>query len=202
MRQIVLLASLLSLLFIAGLRGENAAESPPHVRIVDPQLRHLFREGLAASLTLRALAHRIDHSDVVVYLRAEGHPRDRLEGRLQFIGAAGGLRYLLVNVSATSSHMRRLALIGHELQHAAEVADAPHVIDARSLEQEYRRIGYPNRMVRLNYATYETCAAVRATELILKELVGRTAPGHVAAGTGLAPAPMEAVWSLAAVDDD
>lgn len=153
------------------LRGEASPLPAPHVRIADPELRRLFDAGLAVSPTLHALVQRLEHSDVVAYIRFE-EPRAGIDGSLQFVSTAAGIRYLLIRVERLPTRSRQLALIGHELQHAVEVATAPHVVDQQTFVQEYERIGHARHRGQ-QPRRFETLAALAAGERVLKELDGR-----------------------------
>ena len=164
----------------------------PHVRIADPELRRLFDAGLVASPTLRALLLRLDSSDVVAYIRLEEPRRDGIDGSLQFVSAAAGMRYLLIRVVRMPTRGRQLALIAHELQHAVEVATAPQIVDLQTFTQEYERIGQASHYRRHRVRSFETHAALATGERVLKELDGRDLrrhprPPELAALTALAP---------------
>jgi hypothetical protein len=145
-----------------GLRG--------HLRTTDDRLRRLLELGTRTSPTFRALVHRLLESDVVVYLwcdRADAAPSD---GRLTFVSAVGGYRYVVVRLVRFHSRERQIALMAHELRHAIEIADAPHVVDEQSLEREYRRIGYMSRPPTADRRTFDTRAAVDAGWQVMREL--------------------------------
>lgn len=55
-----------------------------------------------------------------------------------------------------TGHVELVAILGHELQHAAEIAAAPWVHDAGTLARLYRRIG-----LRLGSNAFDTAAAQR-----------------------------------------
>src|SRR5262245_831054 len=74
-----------------GLRG--------HIRTTDDRLRRLLDVGMRGSPTFRALVKRLLASDVVVYLWCNGTKSAALDGRLTFLSAAGGLRYLVVQLA-------------------------------------------------------------------------------------------------------
>ena len=141
-----------------------------HLRTTDDRLRRLLELGTRTSPTFRTLVGRLLHSDVVVYLwcdRADIAPSD---GRLTFVSAAGGYRYVVVRLVRIHSRERQIALMAHELRHAVEIADAPDVVDAESLEHEYRRIGHlsgaqPGRLM------FDTRAAVDAGVQVMNELM-------------------------------
>ena len=92
-----------------------------------------------------------------------------LGGFLEFIGGAGTERYLKITVGSLHHMNVMVALLGHELQHAAELADAPSVRSPREFVAFYRRIGLPSGTQR-----YDSAAA-RATGLkVQSELRRRT----------------------------
>lgn len=144
------------------------ADSQRHVRTTNPLMLRLIREGEQRSTTFRALIRRLEQSDVIVYLECGGGTAPR-GGRLTFISAAGGLRYVQVHVAQLTYLDQQLAIIGHELRHAVEVADAPEVIDEASLAREYTRIGYVNPRVITGIA-FDSDAAVRAGYQVLREI--------------------------------
>lgn len=141
-----------------------------HVRTTDSRLHRLLRRGVNVSTTFRALVERLRHSDVVVYLECDGRTHDG--GRLTFVSSVAGRRYVRVRVARIMSVERQIAIIGHELRHAVEIADAPDVIDASSMAKAYERIGYPNRAARLSGLAYDSTAAVQAGNQVLREMVG------------------------------
>ena len=192
MPRTVLPSLVLAAIIAVTLHGEASPLPAPHVRIADPELRRLFDAGLAVSPTLHALVDRLDHSDVVAYIRFE-EPRAGIDGSLQFVSAAAGVRYLLIRVERLPTRSRQLALIGHELQHAVEVATAPHVVDQQTFMQEYERIGHARHHPGQQARRFETPAALAAGERVLKELDGRDLRqprrrhAELAARTAMAP---------------
>ena len=145
------------------------AEDIVRIRTMAPYLDDFLREGMANSATFRALVERIERSDLVVYI-APGTLDSRLRGRLKFIGASGTTRYLRIEVGWQGSEARSIASLGHELQHAVEVADAPSVRDEASFGREFARIGYPSSAVQFGEDRYDTRAAVDSGFRIWQEL--------------------------------
>jgi hypothetical protein len=142
-----------------------------HLRTTDRRLHRLVHEGLRTSDTFRGLVERLHRSDVVVYLECDGSFRPA-GGRLTFVSSVGGFRYVHVRVSRLMSRDQQIAVIGHELRHAVEIADAPEVLDASSLAVAYGRIGYTNP--RAPGLAFDTHAAVQAGYQVLQELSGRS----------------------------
>jgi hypothetical protein len=139
------------------------------IRPLAPYLEDLLQEGTASSATFRELVERIRRSDLIVYV-SPGTLDSRLRGRLKFIGAAGNTRYLRIQVGWQASAARSIASLGHELQHAVEVADAPTIRDEESFGREFARIGFPSSAVQLGEDRYDTRAAVDAGYQIWQEL--------------------------------
>jgi hypothetical protein len=158
-----------------SMAAEPIAENPrrPPIRSTDRRLRSLLEEGLRTSPTLRALVARLHASDVVVYLQCDGPGAP--DGRLTFLSAVGGYRYVVVRMSRFS-RMQQIAMMAHELQHAVEIAETPAIVDGESLVREYKRIGYVNTLSPLPGVAFDTQAAVRAGERVMKELMQENFP--------------------------
>jgi hypothetical protein len=118
------------------------------------------------------MVHRLRQSDVVVYLECGGSGARSTDGRLTFVSAAGGVRYVHIRVARLASADVQIALIGHELRHAVEIADAPGVIDEDSLAREYERIGFLNAR-QIAGTSYDSDAAVAAGYQVLRDLTGK-----------------------------
>ncbi len=155
-----------------ALSAETIAEDRRrHIRTTDPRLIRLLRDGVRASDTFRRLVDRLNRSDVVVYLDCGGG-RATADGRLTFISAVGGYRYVHVRVARLPSADIQIALIGHEPQHAVEIADAPGVVDSLSLAREYQRIGFLSPRITPG-VSFDSDAAVEAGNRVLRELTGK-----------------------------
>jgi hypothetical protein len=77
----------------------------------------------------------------------------------------------MVRLKRVGTREQLIALIGHELQHAVEIADAPSVVDSRSLRMEYQRIGYLTRRFRGPRLSFDTRAANDIGHRVLREIV-------------------------------
>jgi hypothetical protein len=175
------LSLVLALVFVA-LPGAASAEllrtsfHPPHIRTVEPRLKFVISQGVQASTTFRALVAQLEQSDVVVYLEYERCVRrdaTSLAGRLTFVSAAGGFRYVRVRVRSFASLNQEIAIVAHELQHAVEVADRPAIVDAASMLHEYSRFG---RMTGITASgpTFDTRTAIDVGFQVQRELRSTT----------------------------
>jgi hypothetical protein len=160
----------LSTALLAAAPHDRRAHTLERIRTTDRRMRKLLDQGLRISPSLRALVHRLERSDVVVYVECEGHAQARVAGRLMFVSAAGGLRYVVVRLARLPA-AQQIAILAHELQHAVEIAETPAIVDAPSLAREYLRIGHVNRWSAAEGIAFDTDAAVEMGEKVLGEIV-------------------------------
>jgi hypothetical protein len=136
----------------------------------------LIKEGSERSATFRTLVDRIDHSDGIVYVEPGICAFGRVNACvLLFMTTTQRNRYVRILVTPDThrvSHDQVLALIAHELQHAREVIEHASVIDVRTMEEMYRRIGTP---LTGHQRGYETSDARAAGDTVLSELSAKHA---------------------------
>ena len=126
---------------VAPARAQDRQSSPPHVRPENPELAALVHDAAERSPVIRGMLDQLEQSDVVVYLRFRTFASTGLDGHLVFLTAAAGKRYLLIELACVRVDSVRIATLGHELHHALEVAEAPSVVDTKTMAKLYTRIG-------------------------------------------------------------
>jgi hypothetical protein len=137
-----------------------------HVRTTDRTMRKLLTAGYTHSPTFAALVERLERSDLYVYVEEVSRLPGALEGRLLVLPRAHGFRYVRIQIARRGGPNDSIAVLGHELRHAIEVADDPAVFDTQSLIALYRRIGIDR-----GNNEYDTLAAQETGRRVLKELV-------------------------------
>lgn len=152
----------------AGDHGRHCEPRDPHIRATAPALASALAEGVLESPTLEALVERIEASDLLVYLTFDRAMMPSTAGHITLMGSAGGRRYVRLSVNPRFDGRQRLAILGHELRHAVEIADAEAVIDQPSLRSLYRRIGF-----RSGERSFESDAAIAAGRQVQDELARR-----------------------------
>jgi hypothetical protein len=65
--------------------------------------------------------------------------------RTVLMGAGTNTRYVRVTLHRMTSSDNLIELLGHELQHAVEIAQAPEVRDPDTMRALYNRIGFNRR---------------------------------------------------------
>ena len=152
---------LLGLMLVPSSTVTAEATSPfRRVRAFDPAVAALIVRGAASSITLRALINQIERSDVIVHVERVTRPGRGLAGATRFVTRAGGQRYVRITLYGYRSLHQTIALIGHELQHAVEVATAGWVVDHATCLELFHAIG--RRTCDPRRICYETEAAVQA----------------------------------------
>jgi hypothetical protein len=167
--------SLLPTLFCAGLITSSVSASKAdmldspyrHVRTASARVQHLLETGVSRSPTFASLVALLNASDVIVYIEQTADMPRTLEGRLLLLPLANHQRYLRIQINRSGAPTDLISLMGHELRHAIEVADATDVRDEGALERLYQRIGMRSAAIH----TYDTNAAQTTGRRVRKELL-------------------------------
>jgi hypothetical protein len=154
-------------LALAPFDASAALDSPHrHVRSQDRAVRQLLKHGFTHSLTFRNLMARLERSDVIVYIQEVGWLPGAIDGRMMMLPNAHGQRYVRIQIKMHGAPDDDVALIGHELQHAIEVAEATGVNDEATLTALYERIGTHGGL-----HVYDTLAAREIGRIVKRELL-------------------------------
>jgi hypothetical protein len=119
----------------------DAGDNPLPVRSNSPWGLALIAEGSEGSSSFRALVERLRETHLIVYVEPVWRMPGVMAASTSFLGGPADFRYLRVSVDVRMTRRAQVAYLAHELQHATEIADAPEVVDAATLETYYRRVG-------------------------------------------------------------
>ncbi len=147
----------------------SAKTHDDRLRTLDQRIEELLQDGIVRSETFRALVQRLAGGSVVVYLRYETLPED-IHGRLSFLTAAAGTRYVLVALTADLDAFRSIVVLGHELRHAVEVLEQPEIVDERTFVLAYEQATYRRKQFADGRMGFDTVAAVHAGLDVWKDL--------------------------------
>src|SRR3954468_7401953 len=137
-----------------------------HIRAMHDSTRALLRRGFRESPSFAALVKRLQQSDVYVYIEQVDRLPGGLEGRLMMLPRAHEHRYVRIQLAMRGAPEDCIAVLGHELQHAVEVADAEDVFDEAGMNRLYQKIG-----IRGGEHLYDTAAAQQMGRTVRRELV-------------------------------
>ncbi len=166
-RWIVALAALLLILAHAPLA--QAGINDRHVRPTMRGGQQLLDEDMNRSATVRALVERLERSDLIVYVQTRFFTSHSARGRLIFVSASAGRRYVVVEVACGESWNTQLSTLGHELRHAVEIADAGWVRSPADMAAFYASAGMQIAF-EAGHEAFETLAAQVAGQRVLREL--------------------------------
>lgn len=169
-RRLRALAAAGACVLAAAVPGAAKDRPASHVRAESADLRQLVSDTAERSPTFRSLVEALDHSDVIVYVQVKVMDSGMLDGRTGFLATARGTRYLMIELAFGRTHVVQSATLGHELQHALEIASASWVVDPATLERYYSRMGEPSG-ARTGYTMFETRAARETGERVREELI-------------------------------
>jgi len=152
--------------------GPALAQAPvraPHMRPENRDARRFVEEAAEASPTVRDLLERLEESDVFVYVRFRAFSEIGLDGRLRFLAAGAAGRFLVVELACVRTRIDQIAIFGHELHHALEIAAAPSIVSVATLAAHYQRIGTETSGV-AGTRTFETRSARVTAGIVRKEV--------------------------------
>jgi hypothetical protein len=163
--------------------GQAAAVEPvfpqpwTHVLPLSRGAISLMADAVERSPLVASLMAELERTDIVVYITDEMPQVTGPSSYLVFLSCDATVRYVLVRIAPWRiSSYERIGLLGHELQHALEVAAAPEVRDAIGLSGLYRRIGWEWRN-----GSFETAAAKAMGNRVRGEVSQSAARKRVAA---------------------
>jgi len=169
----VMAAAIAVVVFATSARAGPAGDAATRrVRALDVRIEALVEDGARRSPLFRALLEAIERSTVIVYVESRMLPPG-LSGRLTLAGAATPpWRYLRIDIECRQSRDAQIATLGHELQHAVEIAGAGAIVDQRSIQKLYGRIGFA---VDTSRRQFESEAARAAGAQVRRDLSSRAA---------------------------
>ena len=136
-----LLAALAIVILPPVLHDAHASELE-RIRSESPLLNRIVTTAYDRSAAFRSLVERIEQSDVIVHLTCDHFKATALAGRTVLASARVGVRYVRVGIRCEQDDASLVAIVGHELQHVAEIAASPDAVDDRSLAHLFESIGF------------------------------------------------------------
>jgi hypothetical protein len=135
------------------------------LRCLDQDASRLVAQAKSWSGSVRLLVERIEQSDLIVFVRMDGL-LTRYRGETRLVTAAPGARYVMVGINPRADIRELVSMLGHELQHVSEIADAPGVRDAAGMLSLFQRIGFPGTTAN----GFETGAAIDVGLQVAREV--------------------------------
>jgi hypothetical protein len=144
----------------------NLGEAGQFVRALDPEAQRILDHAIDGSPTVARMVQELEHDELVVMV--ETAPLSaRFDGNLVLLGSAHQWRFLLIRLEPGGPEPEMGGRLGHELQHALEVASHAEVRDQAGMAQLFSHIG-----VGPIGGPYETYAAKEVGKEVRRELGG------------------------------
>ncbi|OFW04618.1 MAG: hypothetical protein A3H96_09535 [Acidobacteria bacterium RIFCSPLOWO2_02_FULL_67_36] len=126
----------------AGAARQDAGARPivsgTRIRPLDAKAADLLEQGPLRSRTIKRLIDTLEQSDVIVFVSTG---LLMISGETVFVTESSGTRFLRIVLSVPEADDRLLGWLGHELQHAVEIATAPEVTSVETMAAFYRHVG-------------------------------------------------------------
>lgn len=161
-----LLSAALALASMAAMGSEVLVGPSSHVRSVERGVVAALADGISRSPTLHRLVQLLNRSDVIVYIQLVDRLPTTTRGQTLFAADRGNVRYVRIQLKQGLPQDEFLQILGHELQHAAEIAENRQVRCSATLVKLYRRLGAGHS----GPSQFETAAALDAGYQVISEL--------------------------------
>ena len=128
-----------------------------HIRPMDPRAAAILARAVDRSPLVRALVDRLAATNVIIHFGLSHQMPSGVLGMTRFGASGGGYRFLRISLSPALRDDDAVPIVGHELQHAIEIAESD-VAGTADLRRLLEATGY-----RMSGTLFETDAA-RAVE--------------------------------------
>ena len=139
------------------------------VRLIPPRLGELAVLGADRSPTFARLLFELQPLDVIVHVTRSPLPRGAARALTTLGSHTGRVRFIRIQLAEHLLGDDRIAVLGHELVHALEIATEPSVRSADGVQRLYRQIGFRGA----GPGEHESDAAQRIEHRIRVELAGK-----------------------------
>jgi hypothetical protein len=135
-------------------------------RPLDPLSVETFEQAFTGSPLVRDLVRQLEGSNLVVHIESTRSLPFGVAGTMRFVASRGGYRYVRIQLATDNRPDARAAVLGHELQHACELA-ASDAYDQDAVKRLFKAAGHnpgPSEDV------FETRAAILVERQVKTEL--------------------------------
>jgi hypothetical protein len=164
---IAVVTIVMALAVVPGAAAAGPASADPRLRPAEVSASALVADALSRSAIVRDLADGLRGTDVVAYVRVGPCVEGERDSSIHFVGRSKYDRFMVIKINETLSPDRQIALVGHELQHAVDMAKASWITDSARMQQYFVvtgwKLGYPEN-------GFETLSALHTERKIGQEL--------------------------------
>jgi hypothetical protein len=144
----------------------STAQPIARVRPLDEIAQAALHRGLSGSSLFQHLVAQLEASDLIVHVITAAGLQASAAGTTRLSSAGLQHRYVRVTIATELTPEEQTAILGHELQHACEIARS-EARDTSAIRTLFQAIG---RRVESSHEAYETTAAIAAGSRVWTEL--------------------------------
>lgn len=164
---VVAVTAVMALVVVAGAAAAGPSSSDPRLRPAEASAKALVEDAVSRSAIVRDLADGLRATDVVAYVRVGPCVEGERDSSIHFLGRSRYERFMVIKINDALPLDRQVALVGHELQHAVDMAKASWITDSFRMQQYFTLVGsklaYPEH-------GFETLSAMRTERNVGQEL--------------------------------
>ncbi len=149
---------------VAALPRPGSASQVMVVRGLSPAAQRVIDQATEQSPTVAQEVRDLGRFHLVVMVQLVPLPAS-LGGELTLVGSGHDWRYVMISIVANAGKADIVASLGHELEHALEVASDPDVRDQPGMIRLFSRIG-----IGPAGGPYETRAAIEVGKTVRREM--------------------------------
>jgi hypothetical protein len=149
-----------------------ARPAASHVRAVSDRARDTLADALVRSATVERLVNALNASDVIVFIDTRLDPAIPT-AETMLMTSTGSVRYVHVILNPKLPIDERVEYLGHELQHAMEIAGDRTAVDSASVRRLFASIGRELPAPGVREKSFETDGA-RLVSLAVRKDLART----------------------------
>lgn len=150
-----------------GAQASGPAAGSPHIRPATEASAAFVASAGPRSQDVRDLIKTLDQSNVVAYVHLAPTEPGQVGSTMRFAARTAHQRFVVITIGSDLPADRQIALLGHELQHAAEVARVGWVSSQSDLQSMMALIGWRDAT---RAGGYETSAALCAERRVARAL--------------------------------
>jgi len=154
-----------------GAQANGPVADSPHLRPATEAAAAFVASAGTRSQDVRDLTKTLDQSNVVVYVHLAPTQPGQVGSTMRFAGRSARQRFVVITIGSDLPADRQIALLGHELQHAAEVARVNWVSDQADMQSLMALIGWRDAS---RAGGYETSAALCVERHVARALAAVT----------------------------
>ena len=149
---------------VAGAEPVAVVVRAANIRAIDHAASVTLTQANERSPIVRSLMAQLAASDLVIHLQFSLDLPAGLGGMTQFVSYSGGYRYVRITLSSRLRREQRMSMLGHELQHALEIAQSG-AHDLTDLHEFLDAVAYQSQQ-----HFFETRLAIETERSVREEL--------------------------------